>query len=127
MKGFTLLACRAEARFDESMDSRLFDEWAQIDDHLRRVISARDAGQFAPASSAQDLTLVVAGADVRTYARVKHAVASRSVDVILDRRIGERRRVSRPTLPDRRYADRRKCEETKSVQAYSYPVGSASR
>jgi len=30
------------------MDPRLFDEWVQFDDHLRRAISARDTGQFGP-------------------------------------------------------------------------------
>jgi hypothetical protein len=137
MKGFTVLVYRAEARFDESMDPRLFDEWLQIDDHLRRAIGARDAGRLAPmvadnkgpasSSHPENLTLIVSGADVRTYACVKQALASRKVDVILDRRMGDRRRVARPTIPDRRNADRRKRRETRSVKAYSQSVGSASR
>ena len=68
MKAFTVLLCRTDVRFDESMDPWLFEEWMQLDDHLRRAISARDAGQFTPTP---------------------------------------RRRVARPTIPDRRNADGR--------------------
>ena len=47
IQGFTVLVCGGDARFDSSMDPRLFAEWAQIDEHLRRAISARDARRFA--------------------------------------------------------------------------------
>jgi hypothetical protein len=42
LSGLTVLMCSADARFYRSMDPRLFAEWAHIDEHLRRAISARE-------------------------------------------------------------------------------------
>src|SRR5215470_12430205 len=99
------------------MDPRLFAEWAQIDDHLRRAISARDEGQLPQSGRGAsrerqacltgDLLCIVSRADARTYTYLKDARVSQRMDVIADRRIGDRRRVPRPTTPDRRNRDRR--------------------
>jgi len=43
IKGLTVLVGMAGARFDRGMDPRLFAEWAQIDEHLRRAIIARES------------------------------------------------------------------------------------
>jgi hypothetical protein len=102
------------------MDLGLFFEWAQVDEHLRGVIRARDrrrrAGQHGPsrkpngnpsAARTADLVFVVSRDDPRSYAYLKQTLSCESVDVLLDRRNGDRRQARQPATPDRRKGDHR--------------------
>ena len=126
------------------MDPRLFFEWAQIDEHLRGVISARDrrrrAGQpgqsrtAAPhrprtcsngnssAARGADLVFIVSREDSRTYAYLKQTLACENVDVLLDRRTGDRRQVVQPATPDRRNGDRRQRDVKTDLQTYGWAL-----
>jgi hypothetical protein len=126
------------------MDPRLFAEWAQVDEHLRGLISSRDRrrrvgqhGQGRPAAHhwsrtpgsgnptgprGADLVFIVTREDSKTYAYLKQALACQSVDVIMDRRSGDRRRVWRPATPDRRSGDRRRHAVKTDLQTYGWAL-----
>jgi hypothetical protein len=126
------------------MDPRLFAEWAQVDEHLRGVIGERDRrrragphGQGRPAAhhgsrtrsngnpigvSRADLVFIVSREDSKTYAYLKQALACQSVDVIVDRRSGDRRRVWQPATPDRRSGDRRRHDVKTDLQTYGWAL-----
>src|SRR6267142_2059617 len=122
------------------MDPRLFSEWAQIDDRLRRAIIARDAGEHAPSTRSPDcwpqasrdpnstgavmasLLFIVSRTESGTYTYLRHALAKGSGDVIVDRRQGERRRVRQDVTCDRRYGDRRHRDVTGDLQTSGWAL-----
>ena len=126
------------------MDPRLFAEWAQVDEHLRGLISSRDRrrragqhGQGRPAAHhwsrtrgsghpigarGADVVFIVSREDSKTYTYLKQALACQSVDVIVDRRSGDRRRVWRPATPDRRSGDRRRHDVKTDLQTYGWAL-----
>ena len=113
------------------MDPRLFAEWVEIDERLRRTISARAEGPLAhsgPGGSRDDraggeFLFVVSRDDTKTYSYLKHAMASEGViDVVLDRRNGDRRHAGRTTLPDRRHQCRRQRDVTGDLRVYGWAL-----
>jgi hypothetical protein len=128
------------------MDPRLFAEWAQVDEHLRGLISARDRrrrasqhGQGRPAAHHRsrtrgsgnpagagaretDLVFIVSREDSKTYTYLKQALACQSVDVIVDRRSGDRRQVWQPATPDRRSGERRRHDVKTDLQTYGWAL-----
>lgn len=67
--------------------------------------------------------IVVARGRPRLYARLRWAFAgNRTVQVILDRRVGERRRVAVPGLPERRRRDRRSGLGERELQGLGWTV-----
>ena len=126
------------------MDPRLFAQWAQVDEHLRGLISSRDRrrrasqhGQGWPAAHhwsrtrgsgnptgvrGADLVFIVSREDSKTYTYLKQALACQSVDVIVDRRGGDRRRVWQLATPDRRSGDRRRHDVKTDLQTYGWAL-----
>jgi hypothetical protein len=126
------------------VDPRLFAEWAQVDEHLRGLISARDRrrragqdGQGGPAAHhwsrtrgsgnptgarGADLVFIVSREDSKTHTYLKQALAYQSVDVIVDRRSGDRRQVWRSATPDRRGGDRRRQDVKADLQTYGWAL-----
>ncbi len=113
------------------MDPRLFAEWAEMDDRLRRTISARaedplahsGAGGGRDDHAAGEFLFVVSRDDTKTYSYLKHAMESEDViDVVLDRRNGDRRHVGRPTLLDRRHGCRRRRDVTADLRVHGWAL-----
>ena len=117
------------------MDPRLFAEWAEMDDRLRRIISARADGELAHGGAGDasgrratwaptgELLFVVSREDTKTFAYLKHAMEPEGVvDVVLDRRNGDRRRVRQSTLPDRRNGCRRRRDLTADLKVYGWAL-----
>ncbi len=111
------------------MDPRLFVEWARVDEHLRCVISARDErrrtgqyGQTFRMRSNGNPIFIVSRADLRTYTYLKQALAGETVDVLLDRRSGDRRQAQRPAMADRRHGDRRRRDVRTDLRTYGWAL-----
>ncbi len=113
------------------MHPRLFAEWAEMDERLRRTISARaedtlahsGAGGSRHDHAAGEFLFVVSRDDTKTYRYLKHAMESEDViDVVLDRRNGDRRHVGRPRLPDRRHECRRQRDVTSDLNVHGWAL-----
>jgi hypothetical protein len=115
------------------MDPRLFAEWAEMDEHLRRSISARVDDQFAESAGGashatptwppmSELIFVVSRADARTYSYLKRTMATAGVAVIMDRRTGERRQARQAPVPDRRNGERRRLDVTSELRSYGWAL-----
>jgi hypothetical protein len=63
-----------------------------------------------------DLLFIVSRTEPKQYLYLKHVYADESRDVVLDRRMGERRRSLRPQQLERRHIDRRHREITRELQ-----------
>ena len=71
----------------------------------------------------EGLLFIVSATEPGTYAYLKYGVARRSGDVILDRRMEERRRIHQYAgRPERRNGDRRHRDITRELQAFGWAV-----
>jgi len=69
------------------------------------------------------LLFIVSAREPGTYAYLKYGVARSSGDVILDRRIGERRQIHQYAVrTERRNGDRRHRDITRELQAFGWAV-----
>jgi hypothetical protein len=64
-----------------------------------------------------DLVFIVSRTEAKQYFYLKHEFADESRDVVLDRRLGERRRSLRPPPIERRHIDRRHRDVTRELQS----------
>ena len=64
-----------------------------------------------------DLVFVVSRTKPQQYLYLKHVFADESRDVVLDRRMGERRRSLSPSRIERRHIDRRQRDVTRELQS----------
>ena len=69
-----------------------------------------------------DLVFIVSRTEPKRYMYLKYVYADERREVILDRRVGERRR--RQGLPsiDRRHVERRHRETTRELQSYGWTL-----
>jgi hypothetical protein len=68
------------------------------------------------------LLLIVSRTEPARFTYLRHVFGSETVDVILDRRVGERRqRVERPLL-EKRGGDRRQRDLTKDLQSFGWAL-----
>jgi len=113
------------------MDPRLFAEWAEMDERLRRTIGARVDDQFAESGGGashgvappmSELIFVVSRADARTYSYLKHTMATAGVAVIMDRRTGERRQARQAPIPERRNSERRRQDVTSELRSSGWAL-----
>lgn len=68
------------------------------------------------------LLVIVPRTEPARYAYLKHVFARVGVEVIPDRRLGERRRCREPTTAERRRADRRVRDITKDLQTLGWAL-----
>ena len=64
-----------------------------------------------------DSLFIVSRDELGTYIYLTHALAWESADVVLDRRMGDRRRIHRQATPERRYGERRHRDISRELQA----------
>jgi len=69
-----------------------------------------------------DLVFIVLRTEPKQYLYLKHVFADESRDVVLDRRMGERRRSLRPPPMERRHIDRRYRDVTKELQSSGWAL-----
>jgi len=69
-----------------------------------------------------DWVFIVSRTDPKQYQYLKHEFANESMDVVLDRRAGERRRRQRPLPTERRHMDRRHRDVTWELQSSGWAV-----
>ena len=69
-----------------------------------------------------DMVFIVSRTDPKQYQYLKHEFADESMDVVLDRRAGERRRRQRPLPTERRHIDRRHRDVTWELQSSGWAV-----
>ena len=69
-----------------------------------------------------DLVFIVSRTEPRQYLYLKHVFADESRDVVLDRRMGERRRSLRPPRVERRHIDRRQRDITRELQSTGWAL-----
>jgi hypothetical protein len=84
-----------------------------------------DEGLYPPGGSEAimaDLLFVVSRTEPKQYFYLKHAFADERRDVVLDRRVGERRRSLRPSTVDRRHIDRRQRDVTRELQSAGWAL-----
>ena len=68
------------------------------------------------------LLLVVAREEPRRYAYFKHTYSGDTVDVIVDRRVTDRRRGERAVSSDRRQEDRRRRDLSTDLQTFGWAL-----
>ena len=64
-----------------------------------------------------DLVFIVSRTEPKQYFYLKHEFAGEGRDVVLDRRLGERRRSLRPPPVERRHIDRRHRDVTRELRS----------
>ena len=69
-----------------------------------------------------DLVFIVSRTEPKQYFYLKHQFADESRDVVLDRRLGERRRSLRPPPAERRHIDRRHRDVTRELQSSGWAL-----
>jgi len=69
-----------------------------------------------------DLLFIVSRTEPKQYLYLKHVFADESRDVVLDRRIGERRRSLRPPQFERRHLDRRRRDVARELQSTGWAL-----
>ncbi len=69
-----------------------------------------------------DLVFIVSRTEPKQYFYLKHEFADESRDVVLDRRLGDRRRSLRPPLIERRHIDRRHRDVTRELQSSGWAL-----
>ena len=68
------------------------------------------------------LLLIVSPTEPARYTYLKHVFGSETVDVILDRRVEERRQLVKRVVPERRRGDRRERDLTKDLQTFGWAL-----
>jgi len=68
------------------------------------------------------LLFIVSRTEPKQYLYLKHVFADESKDVVLDRRIGERRLSLRPPPAERRHIDRRQRDVTRELQSSGWAL-----
>jgi len=68
------------------------------------------------------LLLIVSATEPARYTYLKHVFGSETADVILDRRVGERRQLVKRVAPERRRGDRRERDLTKDLQTFGWAL-----
>ncbi len=68
------------------------------------------------------LLLIVSRTDLAQYAYLKRVFGSKTVDVILDRRVGEERQSQERAAAERRRMDRRERDITKDLQIFGWAL-----
>ncbi len=68
------------------------------------------------------LLLIVSRTDPAQYAYLKHVFGSKTVDVILDRRVGEERQSQERAAAERRRMDRRERDITEDLQIFGWAL-----
>ena len=68
------------------------------------------------------LLLIVLCTEPARYMYLKHVFGNEAVDVMFDRRVGQRRQRQEPARSDRRGPDRRQHDIAKDLQAYGWAV-----
>lgn len=68
------------------------------------------------------LLVIVSRTEPARYTYLKHVFARQGVEVIVDRRAGERRRRLEPATAERRRADRRARDITKDLQTLGWAL-----
>ena len=68
------------------------------------------------------LLLIVSAAEPARYTYLKHVFGSETADVILDRRVEERRQLVKRVVPERRRGDRRERDLTKDLQTFGWAL-----
>ena len=76
----------------------------------------------APKLAMSRLLLVVVREEPGRYAYFKHTYSSDTVEVIIDRRMSERRRGESPVGLDRRQASRRRRDLSPDLQAFGWAL-----
>ena len=69
-----------------------------------------------------DLVFIVSRTEPKQYLYLKHVFADESRDVVLDRRLSERRRTLRPPPVDRRRIERRHRDITRELQSSGWAL-----
>ena len=69
-----------------------------------------------------DLLFIVSRTEPKQYLYLKHVFADESRDVVLDRRMSERRRGLRPPPIERRHIDRRQRDVTRELQSTGWAL-----
>ena len=69
-----------------------------------------------------DLVFIVSRTEPKQYLYLKQVLADESREVVLDRRLGERRRSLRPPPVERRYAERRHRDITRELQSSGWAL-----
>lgn len=69
-----------------------------------------------------NLLLIVSRTEPERYAYLKHILGSETVDVTLDRRVEERRRLQTPVVAERRRGERRRRDVTEDLQTLGWAV-----
>jgi len=69
-----------------------------------------------------DLLFIVSRTEPKQYLYLKHVFADESRDVVLDRRMSERRRNLRPPPVDRRRIDRRHRDVTRELESSGWAL-----
>ena len=70
-----------------------------------------------------DVLFIVSRTESRQYLYLKQVFADESRDVVLDRRMGERRRSGQPPPIERRHIDRRQRDVTAELQSSGWALG----
>ena len=68
------------------------------------------------------LLLIVSPTEPARYTYLKHVFGSETADVILDRRVEERRQLVKRVVPERRRGDRRERDLTKDLQTFGWAL-----
>ncbi len=68
------------------------------------------------------LVFIVSRTEPKHYLYLKHVFADESRDVVLDRRLGDRRRTLRPPPLERRHIDRRHRDITSELQSSGWAL-----
>lgn len=68
------------------------------------------------------ILLIVARSEPQRYTYLKHVFANETVDVIVDRREGERRLSGARAAIERRHADRRERDIAKDLQTFGWAL-----
>ena len=69
-----------------------------------------------------DLVFIVSRTEPKQYFYLKHEFADERRDVVLDRRLGERRQSLRPPPIERRHIDRRHRDVTRELQSSGWAL-----
>ena len=69
-----------------------------------------------------DLVFIVSRTELKQYLYLKHVYADESMDVVLDRRVSERRGSLRPSRIERRHIDRRQRDVTRELQSSGWAL-----